>query len=216
MTRTLRLACLISGGGRTVLNLADHIEDGVLPASIEIVISSRADVPGVERARDRGLKVQIVEQHQFLNYGAMHDAITDALLDARVDLVVLCGYLRWLRIDEPYRERVINIHPALLPKFGGKGMYGLHVHRAVIDAGEKQSGCTVHFVDEEYDHGPTILQKTCPVLPDDTPETLAARVFEQECIALPEAIRLFAQRRVILRDGEVEILPGRDMDSDSH
>jgi phosphoribosylglycinamide formyltransferase 1 len=214
MTRHLRIACLISGGGRTVLNLADHIEDGSLPATIAIVISSRADAPGVQRAKERRLPTGVIDHESFRNFGAMHDAVTDALIRARVDLVCLAGYLRWMRIDEPFQGRIINIHPALLPKFGGKGMYGLHVHRAVLEAGEKESGCTVHFVDEEYDHGPTILQRTCPVMDDDTPESLAARVFEQECIAYPEAIRLFAQRRVNLVGSEVEILPPRETTSE--
>ena len=101
----------------------------------------------------------------------------------------------------------MNIHPALLPRFGGPGMYGHHVHRAVLRAGETVSGCTVHFVDEEYDHGPIILQRECPVLPDDSPETLAARVFEQECRAYPEAVRLFAEGRLHIRGERVEILP---------
>lgn len=210
MTRPLRIACLISGGGRTMLNLADHIDSGELPATIATVISSRADAAGVERAQERGFNVRVIDRQQFRNFGAMHDAVTDALLDARIDLVCLAGYLRWMRIDDPFRDRVINIHPALLPKFGGKGMYGLHVHRAVIEAGEKQSGCTVHFVDDQYDHGPTILKRTCPVQPEDTPKTLAARVFEQECLAYPEAIRLLAERRVKLVEGEVKILPPRN------
>lgn len=122
----------------------------------------------------------------------MHDHITSLLRDKRIDLVCLCGYLRWFRIDPDFRGRVINIHPALLPDFGGQGMHGEHVHRAVLAAGRTVSGCTVHHVDDEYDHGLVILQRTCPVLPGDDPSTLAARVFEQECIAYPEAIRRLA------------------------
>jgi phosphoribosylglycinamide formyltransferase-1 len=205
MARPLRIGALISGGGRTLMNLADRIEAGELDATIAIVISSRANAVGVERARGRGLDVHVVRQRDFGSEPAMHDAITRLLVDADVELVCLCGYLRWLRIDEPFIGRVMNIHPALLPDFGGKGMYGDRVHAAVLDAGRAESGCTVHFVDDRYDHGPIILQRRCPVLRDDTTATLGARVFEQECIAYPEAIRLFAEGRLSIRDGRVEI-----------
>lgn len=207
--KPLRLAGLLSGGGRTLLNLADRIDDGTLPASIELVIASRADAPGVDRAKERGFDVRIAELREFNSEDAMHDAITTWLREAKIDLVCLCGYLRWMRIDPPFQDRVINIHPALLPKFGGKDMYGPRVHRAVLAAGETETGCTVHFVDEEYDHGPTILQRMSPVLPDDDENTLAARVFAEECIAYPEAIRLIAEGRVKHRGSHVEILPPR-------
>ena len=186
MSGPLRLGALLSGGGRTLLNLADHIADGTLPASIAVVIASRPDAPGVARARDRGLDVRVARP-------TMHDQITAALREHEVDLVCLCGYLHWLRVDEPFADRVINIHPALLPDFGGTGMYGLRVHRAVLEAERDVSGCTVHFVDDQYDHGPIILQRTCPVLPGDDAQTLADRVFEQECIAYPDAIRLIGR-----------------------
>lgn len=190
--KRLRLACLISGGGRTVLNLADRIADGTLHASIELVIASRSDIAGVERARARGLNVEVVARKAFADENAMHDRIGLLLREHRIDLVCLCGYLRWIRVDPDFRGRVINIHPALLPEFGGPGMHGHHVHEAVLAAGRTVSGCTVHFVDDLYDHGRIILQRHCPVLPGDTPDTLAARVFEQECIAYPEAIRQLA------------------------
>lgn len=205
--KPLRLAGLLSGGGRTLLNIADRIEDGTLPASIELVIASRTDAPGVTRAKERGFEVRIADLREFDSEDAMHDAITTWLREAKIDLVCLCGYLRWLRIDPPFEDTVINIHPALLPKFGGKGMYGKHVHRAVLAAGETETGCTVHFVDDQYDHGPTILQRTCPVLPNDDEHMLAARVFAEECIAYPEAIRLFAEGRVKHHGSHVEILP---------
>jgi phosphoribosylglycinamide formyltransferase-1 len=201
MSRRYRLAALLSGGGRTLMNIADHIDDGRLDAEVAIVIASREKIAGVERARARGLDVRIARPRDFPTEDDMHDAITGWLREAKIDLVCLCGYLNWLRIDEPFVGRVINIHPALLPDFGGKGMYGDHVHRAVLEAGRTVSGCTVHFVDELYDHGPTILQRTCPVLPDDTIDTLAARVFVQECIAYPEAIGMFISDRVKLENG---------------
>ncbi len=188
MKRRLRLAVLISGGGRTLLNLADRIDAGALDARIELVVSSRADAPGVERAAARGLTVRVAERGDFPDEQAMHDAIDGWLREHRIDLVCLAGYLRWMRVSPVWEGRVINIHPALLPEFGGPGMYGLHVHRAVLAAGRTVSGCTVHFVDGIYDHGPVILRRTCPVLPGDDEHALAERVFEQECIAYPEAI----------------------------
>jgi phosphoribosylglycinamide formyltransferase-1 len=205
MTRTLRLAALISGGGRTLMNLADRIGDGSLPATIALVIASRADAPGVERVRGRGLPLRIAARRDFPSKAAMHDAITAWILDARADLVCLCGYLRWMRIDPPLHGKVINIHPALLPRFGGKGMHGQNVHRAVLAAGERQSGCTVHFVDDQYDHGPIILQRTCPVLSGDDEHSLAQRVFAEECMAYPAAIRLMAEGRVKMVNNAVKI-----------
>jgi formyltetrahydrofolate-dependent phosphoribosylglycinamide formyltransferase len=188
----LRLACLISGGGRTMLNLADRIDDGSLHASIDLVIASRGNIAGVEKARERGFDTHIVLRRDFDSDHAMHDRISALLREKRIDLVCLCGYLRWFRVDPDFRGRVINIHPALLPDFGGSGMHGERVHEAVLAAKQTTSGCTVHLVDEQYDHGRIILQRTCPVLPGDTADSLAARVFEQECLAYPEAIRQMA------------------------
>ena len=207
MSTPLRLGALVSGGGRTVLNLADRIADGTLPAEIGLVIASRPDCAAVERARGRGLEVRVADRRDFDSADALHDAITAWLTGRGTGLVCLCGYLRWFRIDEPFRGRAMNIHPALLPDFGGDGMYGHRVHEAVLAAGRKVSGCTVHFLDEQYDHGPIILQRTCPVLPNDDADTLAARVFEQECLAYPEAIRLFAAGRLRIAGDRVEILP---------
>ncbi|MCP3905668.1 MAG: phosphoribosylglycinamide formyltransferase [Planctomycetes bacterium] len=187
MSGPLRIGALISGGGRTLLNIADRIDAGDLDAEIAVVIASREGIAGVQRARDRGFDVRVLRDD---------DAITAALLAASVNLVCLCGYVRLLRIDPPLAGRIMNIHPALLPDFGGSGMYGDRVHAAVLAAERTESGCTVHFVDDQYDHGPIILQRRCPVLPGDDVDTLAARVFEQECIAYPEAIRMFAKKAV--------------------
>jgi phosphoribosylglycinamide formyltransferase-1 len=191
----LRLAGLISGGGRTLLNLHDTIGRGELDAEVALVIASRPDIAGVARVRDRDIPVVCPARDD-------HDAISAALRDAGVDLVCLCGYLRWLRIDPWMRGRVINIHPSLLPAHGGHGMFGDRVHAAVLAAGDTRSGCTVHFVDEEYDHGPTILQRPCPVEPGDDVAALAARVFAEECIAYPEAVRAIAAGRVRMDQGQ--------------
>lgn len=190
-----RLGVLISGGGRTALNLLDRIEDGSLPATIAVAVSSRADAPGEARLRARGVRVEVVPRSDAAGEGGMallHDRTDRILLDAGVDLVCCCGWLRHLRVRGPlvdWTGRCLNIHPSLLPKFGGKGMHGDRVHAAVIAAGEQESGCTVHEVDELYDHGPILLQRRVPVLPGDDSAVLAARVFAEECVAYPEAIR---------------------------
>lgn len=182
-----RLVCLISGGGRTVLNIQDTIDRGELDATISVVIASRA-CAGVARCEARGLATKIVP-------GDLEASRLAALLDEhRADLVCLAGYLRLLPVPAGWEGRILNIHPALLPKFGGPGMFGDRVHRAVIDAGETESGCTVHLCDDRYDTGPIVAQRRCPVNPDDTPASLAGRVFEQECLAYPEAIRMILDR----------------------
>ena len=206
MSRKLRLGVLVSGGGRTMLNIADCIDRGDLPASVAVVIASRAEAAAVHRARDRCFDVRVAPRKNFANDDEMHEAITSLLLEHLVDLVCLGGYMRWYRVDPSFEHRVMNIHPALLPDFGGKGMYGPRVHRAVLDSDATVSGCTVHFVDDQYDHGPIILQRTCPVLSGDDADHLAGRVFEQECVAYPEAIRLFAADRLSVADGVVNIL----------
>lgn len=179
---TPRLAILLSGGGRTLLNLHDLISRGELNATIPLVISSKEGI-GAGRARARNLHTLVIPGQMTL------ETFSGILNQHAIDLVILAGYLKKLPVPPHYRNKILNIHPALLPKFGGHGMYGDRVHAAVIAAGEKESGCTVHFVDDQYDTGPIILQRTCPVLPTDDAHTLAARVFEQECIAYPEAIR---------------------------
>lgn len=183
MTHAPSIAVLISGGGRSLLNLLDRIEQGLLPARIALVIAS-SECPGAARARARGLTVRVMP-------GVIPaDVLAATLREHVIDWVILAGYLKMLRIPAGYEHRVLNIHPALLPKFGGKGMFGHHVHEAVIRAGETESGCTVHFCDAKFDTGPVVLQRRCPVLAGDTPEALAARVFEQECLAYPEALNL--------------------------
>ncbi len=190
----VRLGVLISGGGRTLHNIHECIEAGKLPATIVCVVSSAADAPGVERARRLGFKVYVVSRAEVHDPDFL-ERIGRHLSEADVDLVCMAGFCCLWRIPPVFGGRVINIHPALLPDFGGKGFYGRRVHEAVLAAGCKTSGCTVHFCDNQYDHGPIILQRQVPVLPNDTPDTLAARVFQQECNAYPEAIRIVAQSR---------------------
>lgn len=197
MTAPLRIAALLSGGGRTLMNLVDRIDDAKLNARIDTVISSRADAPGVERARARGFDVQVAQ-----------DGDVSSLLDPdRHDLVCLCGWLRHLHLEPWMHGRVMNIHPSLLPAFGGRGMYGDRVHAAVLESGIPNTGCTVHFVDEEYDHGPVVIQRACMVEPGDTVDSLAARVFTIECDVYPEAITLFAEGRLRLDGDRVHVAP---------
>lgn len=192
----IRLAVLISGGGTTLQNLIDQIGAGKLKAEIGIVIASKPGIAGIARAEKAGLKLVVVDRKQAGDSREFSKRVFDAIDAANVDLVVLGGWLSLLDVPEKYNGKVMNIHPALLPSFGGKGLYGLRVHQAVLDAGVKVSGCTVHFVDATYDTGPIILQRTCPVTNTDTPETLAHRVFEEEKIAYPQAIELFRQKRL--------------------
>ncbi len=205
--KLLRLGILLSGGGRTMVNLAEKIARGELSAEIACVVSSRSEVAGVERARELGIEPHIVRRKEFPDVASFSGRIIALMERAKVDLICQCGWLCYWNLASQWENRVMNIHPALLPKFGGQGMWGHHVHEAVLKAGEKVSGCTVHFVTNEYDAGPIILQRTCPVEPADTPDTLAARVFEQECIAYPEAIRLFAENRLEIVDGTVAVKP---------
>ena len=185
------LAVLFSGGGRTILNLLDHIEDGKLNANIVLAIASRDDISGIDRLAERCVDVAVAKQDG--DSPDIIDARVQAWLEnARPDLILLCGYLRLLKIEPWMQGRVLNIHPALLPNFGGKGMYGMHVHNAVLQSGCEQSGCTVHYVDEEYDHGPTILLETCTIEEGETAQSLADKVFSLECKAYPVAIRKVA------------------------
>jgi phosphoribosylglycinamide formyltransferase-1 len=191
-----KLAVLISGSGSTMLNIAQAIDCGQLPARIELVIASRPDALGVERARARRLTTEVLSRRAFATVEAYSNALTARLDAAGVDLACMAGFLCFWKIPPHWLGRTINIHPSLLPDFGGRGMHGLHVHEAVIKSGVTRSGCTVHFADNQYDHGPIILQRTCPVMPDDTPETLAARVFAEELVAYPEAIKKIWIQRV--------------------
>jgi phosphoribosylglycinamide formyltransferase-1 len=190
-TRTLRLAVLVSGGGRTLANLLERIAAGTLSATVETVVSSKAGVRAVDIARAAGIPAHVLPPQERSRADWSAEMFTRCRA-AGADLVVMAGFLHLVEIPEDFVGRVINIHPALLPAFGGQGYHGMHVHRAVLARGCTVSGCTVHLVDEEYDHGRILLQKAVPVEPFDTPESLAARVFAAECEALPDAINRLA------------------------
>jgi len=190
MTSPRRLAVLLSGSGRTLENLLDRIAAGSLAATVAVVVSSRPDVRGVDIARRAGIPVAVLPR-EGRTTAEWSEAIFAACRGASPDLVVMAGFLHLLAIPADFAGRVINIHPSLLPAFGGKGFHGEHVHRAVLERGCTVSGCTVHLVDDQYDHGRILLQATVPVLPDDTVSSLAARVFAAECDALPTSIARF-------------------------
>ncbi len=204
--KTLRLGILLSGSGRTLLNIHHEIAAGRLNSEIVQVISSRSTVAGVKRAREIGIEPKIIRRKDFSDVESFSARLTETLDAAQVDLVVQAGWLCLWHIPSHYNNRVMNIHPALLPSFGGQGMWGHHVHEAVLKAGCKISGCTVHFCTNEYDAGPIIIQRACEVRDDDTPDTLADRVFEQECIAYPQAITLFSQDRLKVQGSIVKRL----------
>ena len=191
----LRLGILISGGGTTLQNLAEVIARKELDAQITCIIASNPTCKGIERANRLRLPVHIITRKDCGTIEAFSERIAHVLRHHSVELALMAGFLSLWTIPDDFTGRVMNIHPALLPHFGGRGMHGRHVHEAVLAAGEKESGCTVHFADNTYDTGPTILQKKVPVLPADTPDSLAARIFEQECQAYPEAIRMHIEAK---------------------
>lgn len=192
----LSVAMLISGGGTTFRNLLDHSRAGKLDIQFKLVVSSSAEAKGLDLAREASIPVCIVERERCDSDEAFGRPIFDACRSAGADLVVMGGFLKLVPVPPDFVNRVMNIHPALIPSFCGKGFYGMKVHEAVIESGVKVTGCTVHFVDNHYDHGPIILQRTVEVRGSDTAATLQKRVFEQECLAYPEAIRLFAAERL--------------------
>ena len=200
----IRLAVCVSGGGTTLQNLIDRIADGHLGAEVVRVVASKAGIGAIARAERAKIPVAIEPRGKrpLDDFGA---AVFDPIRRAGADLVVLGGYLALLPIPPDYDGRVINVHPSLIPAFSGKGFHGRAVHQAAIDAGVKLSGCTVHFADNTYDTGPIIFQVPVPVLAEDTAGSLAARVFEAECEALPEAIELYAAGKLTIRGRRVVI-----------
>jgi phosphoribosylglycinamide formyltransferase-1 len=201
----LPLAVLISGGGTTLRNLLEQIAAGRLPVEVRLVISSNPAAGGLRYAAESSIPALVLRAKDFASPQAYSDAVFQPCREAGVQLVVMAGFLKHVLIPADFEHRVMNIHPGLIPAFCGQGFYGHHVHQAALDYGVKLSGCTVHFADNQYDHGPIILQQTVPVLDDDTPDTLAARIFEQECVAYPEAIRLFAEGRLEVDGRRVRI-----------
>lgn len=204
---SIRLAVLFSGSGTTLQNLIDRIAGRELDARIECAISSRANVYGLERARQHGIPAFTIVRKTFADTEAFSEAVWSEIRRHPVDLVVLAGFMSLLAVPRDFSGKIVNVHPALIPSFCGKGMYGHHVHEAVLGYGAKVSGATVHFVDEEYDHGAIIVQQAVPVLEDDTPDSLAERVQAAEREIYPKAIQLIAEGRVSIEGRRVRITP---------
>lgn len=192
----LSIAVLISGGGTTLRNILERIEAGTLHAAVRVVIASDPQAGGLAFSQARGVASLVVRPRDYPEPVAFSEAIFGPCRAAGIELVVMGGFLKFVPIPADFECRVMNIHPSLIPAFCGHGYYGLRVHQAVLEYGVKVTGCTVHFVDNQYDHGPIILQRVIPVLDEDDAVTLQRRVFEQECIAYPEAIGLFAEDRL--------------------
>lgn len=207
MTRTLRVAVLLSGEGTSFENLCERIDAGEVPAEIAVVIASKEKAGGLRRAERRGIPAVAVPRRAFASVAAFNDALHAELAKHDVDLVALLGFLSVFELRGKFDGKAINVHPALIPAFCGHGMYGHHVHEAVLASGVKLSGATVHFADDHYDTGPIILQEAVPVLDDDTTESLAARVQEVERKLVPEAIRLFAAGRLAIEGRRVLVRP---------
>lgn len=207
MPEPLRLGVLISGGGTTLLNLDESIHRGDLDALVVTVIAGQARCEGITRAALAGLSTEIVPRSSYRTLEEFSEEVFTRLRAAGVDLVILAGFLSLLEIPDDYTGRVMNIHPSLIPAFCGHGYYGHKVHEAAIDRGVKVSGCTVHFADNQYDHGPIILQRTVSIPDGTTPEELGQLVFEEEKKAYPAAIRLFAEGRLEVRGRHVLIRP---------
>ena len=206
MSEPLRVAVLLSGEGTSLENLCERIDEGSLRARVVLVLASKASAGGLARARRRGIRAQAVPRKELPDLRAFNDALHAELARQPVDLVACLGFLSPFE-PRHFAGRAINVHPALIPAFCGKGFYGHRVHEAVLAAGVRVSGATVHFVDEEYDHGPIILQRSVPVLEGDTPESLAARVQGVERRLVPEAIRLFAEGRLRIEGRRVHVSP---------
>ena len=197
---------LLSGNGTSLENLLEHIDAG-LPAEVVCVLSSKKSAFGLQRAEKRGIPASAIPRRQYKDVGAFNDALHDALDRFNPDLVCLLGFLSPFELRKRYASRVLNVHPALIPAFSGKGFYGRHVYEAVLEAGVKLTGATVHFASDDYDEGPILLQGTVPVEDDDTVDRLSARVQALERELLPKAIRLIAAGRVRIEAGRTRILP---------
>jgi len=210
MAKKLRLAVFISGTGRTLKNLIDLVRAEQLSAEIVVVVSSVSNVVGLQYAEEESIPIEIIERSQYESLQEFSEANFSLCRATRADYVVLAGYLRRLDIPKDFVNRVLNIHPSLIPSFCGKGYYGNIVHSKALEYGVKISGCTVHFVDQEYDTGPIILQRAVEIYEGDTPGTLNDRIFAAECQVYPEAIELLAQGRVTVKGRIVRIAPPKD------
>ena len=205
--KKLRIAFLLSGRGTTLANLLAKVDSGEVPAEVVRVISSRSEAGGLKIAAKAHIPSKVIRTKDFADCEAFSAAVTREMDDAGTDYAIFGGYLCYYIVPKAYRNRIINVHPALLPAFGGQGMWGEHVHTAVLESGVKVTGCTIHFVDDTYDHGPIILQKVVRVFPGDDVAKLAARVQRVERRALPEVLTWIAEERVRVQGRIVTVEP---------
>jgi phosphoribosylglycinamide formyltransferase 1 len=203
--KLLKAAVFISGGGTTLKNLIEKVRSESLPLDIPLVVSSKASAGGLAIAAEAGIPSMVVTRRAGESDAEFSARNFEPCRAAEVDYVIMGGYLKHVLIPDDFAMRVVNIHPSLIPAFCGQGMYGERVHKSVLEYGAKLSGCTVHFVDNQFDHGPIILQRAVNILDDDTSESLAARVFAVECEAYPEAVRALAEGRVEVKGRRVRV-----------
>ncbi|GHT21097.1 phosphoribosylglycinamide formyltransferase [Planctomycetales bacterium] len=208
--KKIRIAVLISGTGRTLKNFIERIQSNKLSAEIVVVIASAANLVGLQYAEEESIPVEIIERSQYDSLSEFSEANFNVCRSYQADYVILAGYFRLLQIPKDFENRVLNIHPSLIPAFCGKGYYGNIVHSKALEYGVKISGCTVHFVDQEYDNGPILLQKAVEVYEDDTPDKLNDRVFAAECQAYPEALEMIAEGRVSVKGRKVKVAVSKE------
>jgi phosphoribosylglycinamide formyltransferase-1 len=205
----MNIAVFASGRGSNFQAILHAIDAGFLPAKVVVLISNKFDAGAMKIARAHNIPTRHISQNMFLSEDALTDAMLEVLEEYHTEFIVLSGYLKKIpaQVIRQYRNRIVNIHPALLPSFGGEGMYGRRVHEAVIGSGEKVSGATVHLVDEEYDLGPIVLQKSVDIVQNDTPDSLAAKVLKIEHEIFPLALKAFAEGRVRVEGRKAWITP---------
>ena len=203
-----KIAVFVSGGGSNFIAIHRQIIQGNILGKIVMVFSNNPNCGAIKFAEENSIPIFIINAAQYPNAHTRDEFLLETCLKAEIDLICLAGFMKMLpqNIVKQYEYRILNIHPGLLPEFGGKGFYGTRVHEAVINTGKRESGATVHFVDEIYDHGPIILQKKVEVMETDTPESLAARVLKLEHELFPEVVKAFCENKIIMENNKPKIL----------
>ena len=202
------IAIFVSGGGSNFMAIHHQIQKREIPGEIVLVISNNPNCGAIEYANENSISHVIINETRYPNSHTRGELLTDTSLKAKINLICLAGYMKMLppAFVKQYENKILNIHPGLLPEFGGKGFFGMRVHEAVINSGKRESGATVHFVDEIYDHGPIILQKKVEVLKTDTAESLAARILKLEHELFPEVVKAFCENKIIMENDIPKIL----------
>ncbi len=203
-----KIAVFVSGGGSNFMAIHHQIKQGKIPGEIVLVISNNPNCGAIQFAEENSIPVLIINETRYSDPHTLNELLTDTCLKAEINLICLAGYMKMLppAFVKQYENKILNIHPGLLPEFGGKGFFGMRVHEAVINSGKRESGATVHFVDEIYDHGPIILQKKVEVLETDTAESLAARILKLEHELFPEVVKAFCENKIIMENNTPKIL----------